>query len=69
MEAFVVAVMVALALLGLWADLTSVRDWWVTHQPKTKRGKRLRNAAITVGAMLVIVVMVGNCAAMFTVGP
>lgn len=61
----VILVALALALYGLWDVVTAYRDWLVKYQPRTKRGKRL---ALVIGALVVLVLLIGQCAEMLRIG-
>ena len=65
MLVFVIPVALAVALYGLWDVFTEYRDWLVQHQPRTKRGRRL---ALAVGMLVVVGLLIGQCAEMFRVG-
>jgi thiol:disulfide interchange protein len=65
MLVFVIPVVLALALYGLWDVFAEYRDWLVMHQPRTKRGRRL---ALAIGILVVVVLLIGQCAEMFRVG-
>jgi len=61
----VILVALALALYGLWDVVKTYRDWLVKYQPRTKRGRRL---ALVVGALAVLILLIGQCAEMLRFG-
>jgi len=61
----VIPIALALALYGLWDVVTAYRDWLVKYQPRTKRGRRL---ALVIGAVVVLILLIGQCAEMLRVG-
>jgi|OpeIllAssembly_1097287.scaffolds.fasta_scaffold21414_4 thiol:disulfide interchange protein len=65
MLGFVIIVVLALALYGLWDVFTKYRDWLVRHQPRTKRGRRI---ALAIGILVIVVLLIGWCAEMLRVG-
>jgi len=61
----VIPVVLALALCGLWDIFTRYRDCLVQHRPRTKLGRRL---ALAIGILVVVILLIGQCAEMLRVG-